>query len=304
MSDTTPGETAVFHICTRDALAAARATGAYRAESLVHEGFIHLSRAHQVVPTARAYFGGVADLVLLVIDPALLTSRLAFEAPAPLATPAGRTAKAPSSDLYPHCYGPIDLDAIVDVIDLARFDGTPVPAETMAMLRHYRFDRLPVEGTLYRSTWRSSVEHTNAERADGAPAGTAMIGLFAESPESVSCFHRLTFDEVWHAYAGDAFTLFLLHPDGRTDTVRMGTNGQAGEVVQFVVPAGVWQAGCLAPGGRFALFGCTMAPGFTAGCFEAGDAATLRAQYPAMAAQIERFAAHDGVTRMPSGFAE
>jgi predicted cupin superfamily sugar epimerase/uncharacterized protein (DUF952 family) len=299
MPDTTASEIAIFHICSRAALTAARAAGAYRADSLEREGFIHLSRAHQVLPTARAYFAGVPDLVLLVIDPALLTSRLEYEAPAPLPTPDARTAKPPSSDLYPHCYGPIDLVAIVDVIDLAQFDGAPVDAQTMAMLRHYRFERLPVEGTLYRSTWRCGMDH-----ATGVPAGTAMIGLYAASPASVSCFHRLTFDEVWHAYTGDAFTLFLLHPDGHTDTVRMGSNLHAGEVVQFVVPAGVWQAGCLVPGGRFALFGCTMAPGFTGGCFEAGHAASLRAQYPAMAEQIERLAVHDGVTRMPSDFLE
>jgi hypothetical protein len=65
---TTPPEIAVFHICTRQALDDARRHGVYQADSLRHEGFIHLSRAHQVLPTARAYFAGVPDLVLLVID--------------------------------------------------------------------------------------------------------------------------------------------------------------------------------------------------------------------------------------------
>ena len=292
-------DTAVFHICTRAAVANARSAGAYIADSVQQEGFVHLSRAHQVLPTARAYFAGVSDLVVLVVDPTLLSSRLVYEAPAPLAVAPGGTEKPVSTDTYPHCYGPIDLVAIVDVIDLAHFSGAPVHADTMAMLRHYRFDRLPVEGTLFRSTWRSAAEATG-----GGPAGTAMIGLYAESPASMSCFHRLTHDEVWHAYAGDAFTLLLLYPDGRTETVRMGTNAAVGERVQFVVPAGVWQAGALESGGRFALFGCTMAPGFTGECFEAGDAESLRAQYPALRDVIDRFAVHDGVTRMPPGFAE
>lgn len=141
MPDTRADATAIFHICTRIAFTAARAAGAYRAESLAREGFIHLSRAHQVLPTARAYFQGVPDLVLLVIDPGLLTSRLVYEAPAPLPTPDARTAKPPSSDTYPHCYGPIDLAAIVDVIDLAQFDGSPVNAKTMAMWRHEQRSR-------------------------------------------------------------------------------------------------------------------------------------------------------------------
>ena len=105
----------VFHICTRAAVAAAQELGAYRPVSLDHEGFVHLSHAHQVLPTARAYFAGVPDLVVLVIDGSRLTAPLVFEPPAPLAS---STPKPASDDLYPHCYGPIDLAAIVDVIAL------------------------------------------------------------------------------------------------------------------------------------------------------------------------------------------
>lgn len=108
-------ESIVYHICTRAALDAARVTGLYRPASLEHEGFVHLSQAHQVLPTARAYFGGVPDLVVLAIDGSRLTAPLVYEAPAPLAS---NTPKPASGDLYPHCYGPIDLAAIVDVIAL------------------------------------------------------------------------------------------------------------------------------------------------------------------------------------------
>ncbi len=291
-------DTAVFHLCARSAFDALAANEAYRADSLLQEGFIHLSRAHQVLPTARAYFANTPEVVVLVIDPTRLTSRLVFEAPAPLPIAEGGVMKPSSQDEYPHCYGPIDREAIVDVIDVAQFDGTPIHADTMAMLRQFRFARLPVEGTLYRSTWRSTRENAN-----GDPVGTAMIGMYAESPTSVSCFHRLTHDEVWHAYAGDAFVLHLLFPDGRAESVRMGTNPLRAEHVQFVVPAGVWQAGHLAPGGRFALFGCTMAPGFTDSCFEAGDRGALRDQYPAMSTLIDRLTPGSGSLRMPPGFA-
>lgn len=290
-------DTAVFHICPRADYLAARASGAYHAASLAHEGFIHLSRAHQVLPTARAYFGGVPDLVLLVIDPSQLTAPLRYEAPAPLASDTTKAATE-LAEQYPHCYGPIPLAAIVDVVELAHFTGAPVHADTMAVLRHFRFERLPVEGTLYRSTWRATTELPN-----GTPAGTAMIGLYCDSPRSVSMFHRLTHDEVWHAYGPDPFTLHLLHADGRSETVRMGVNPVAGEQVQHVVPAGTWQAGCLAQGGRHALFGCTMAPGFTGGCFEAARAEELVARYPDAAPVIARLAVTHGDTHMPAGFA-
>ena len=287
-----PADHAVFHICSRAAAVQARVTGQYRADSLDGEGFIHLSRAHQVLPTAAAYFAGVPDLVLLVIDPTLLTAPLVYEPPAPL--PSASPKDHAGGELYPHCYGPIDLVAIVDVMELAHFSGAAVHADTMALLRPYRFLRLPIEGTLYRETWRS----TNGD-AEGVPAGTAMIGCYAESLGSLSRFHRLTHDEVWHAYSGDPFVLYLLHEDGRTSEVVMGTDLLAGQQVQYVVPAGTWQAGCLLPGGRHALFGCTMAPGFTPACFEAGRVDDLTARYPQAAEIIALLGVADGETRLP-----
>jgi uncharacterized protein (DUF952 family) len=116
---TLPNDRALFHICRRDAVALARATGQYRADSLDREGFIHLSRAHQVLPTAAAYFAGVPDLVVLVIDPTLLTAPLVYEPPAPLPTASPKATV--SGELYPHCYGPLDLAAIVEVMALADY---------------------------------------------------------------------------------------------------------------------------------------------------------------------------------------
>ncbi len=285
-------DSAVFHICNRAAAVQAQAAGHYRADSLDGEGFIHLSRAHQVLPTAAAYFAGVPDLVLLVIDPTLLTARLVYEPPAPL--PSASPKDNAPGELYPHCYGPIDVAAIVDVMELAHFPGAAVHADTMVLLRHYRFSRLPIEDTLYRETWRSNDVDTT-----GVPAGTAMIGCYAETLGSLSRFHRLTRDEVWHAYAGDPFVLHLLHEDGHTSNVVMGIDPLAGQQVQYVVPAGTWQAGRLLPGGQHALFGCTMAPGFTPDCFEAGRVDDLTARYPHAAAIIARLGVTGGETRLP-----
>ncbi len=162
---------------------------------------------------------------------------------------------------------------------------------------------LPVEATWFVSTWRSS-----AELADGTPIGTAMIGLYAAAtdgdPPSRSLFHRLTRDEVWHFYGGDPLRLVLLHPDGNDDEIVLGGDPLGGEVVQHVVPAGTWQAGELVPGGSWALFGCTMAPGFTGTCFEGGRRSDLLRSHPTRAQDIERLAVPDDhETRMPDGFA-
>ena len=179
------------------------------------------------------------------------------------------------------------------------------------LVEHFGLEPLPVEATWFVSTYRSA-----ADTIDGGPVGTAMIGLYCTGtatttaadggggePDSRSLFHRLAFDEVWHFYGGQPIRMVLLHPDGSDDEVVLGDDPLAGHRVQFVVPAGTWQAGELAPGGDWALFGCTMAPGFTGNCFEGGSRSALLATHPARAADIERLGVPDGETTvMPEGF--
>ena len=148
------------------------------------------------------------------------------------------------------------------------------------LIQRFGMSPLPVEGTLFAETYRS-----DATAPSGGPAGTAGVGLFCDDPPSRSLFHRLAFDEVWHFYAGDPLRLVLLHPDGSDEEVVLG--GGSG-TVQHTIRAGVWQAGELVPGGRWALYGCTMAPGFTSDCFEGGGIEGLLATHPQRAPDIER----------------
>ena len=169
--------------------------------------------------------------------------------------------------------------------------------EVKAMIKHYHFQPLPVEGTLFTSTYRSPQEYE-----DGKPVGTAIIAMYCDDPYSVSLFHKLKYDEVWHFYGGDPLRLILLYPDGSSRDVIMGGDPLKGELVQFVIPAGVWQAGHMVEGGRYSLFGCTVAPGFTDDIFEGGTREPLLALYPDRADDIHRLSA-SGETKMPDGFA-
>lgn len=109
----------IYHITSRQAWNNARASGEYRTASLETEGFIHCSTESQVVPVAQKYYKGEKDLYLLVIEPALLSSDLKWEPPSG-GTPPGVS----EGDLFPHIYGPINLDAVVQVFDLlSHVDG-------------------------------------------------------------------------------------------------------------------------------------------------------------------------------------
>lgn len=97
----------LFHITTRAAWEAAQASGEYRAPSLDTEGFIHLSTAAQWPHTARRYYLGQRDLVLLCIDDARLAAPVRFE--------------AAHGDDFPHLYGPLEVTAVLEVTDLPVF---------------------------------------------------------------------------------------------------------------------------------------------------------------------------------------
>lgn len=136
---------------------------------------------------------------------------------------------------------------------------------------------LPGEGTYIRELYRS------AGTAGELSALSTTYGLYCADPPSRSNFHRLSRDEAWSWYEGDPLDLFLLLPDGSTQTVTLGRNAAAGQAYQFTIPAGTWQAGRLRGNGGYALYGCTVAPAFTPDCFELGNRAALTAQYPGAA---------------------
>ena len=106
--------TPIVHITSRDEWQQAGALDdVYRHESLDTEGFIHCSTPDQVVIPANERFAGRTDLVLLVIDPGRVSSPLVYED----CTDTGTE--------FPHVYGPIPLDAVVDVVAYpCRPDGT------------------------------------------------------------------------------------------------------------------------------------------------------------------------------------
>ena len=111
--------------------------------------------------------------------------------------------------------------------------------------------------------------------------------------------HRLKTDEVWHFYAGDPLRLILIAPDGSSQEIIMGPNPLQGHHVQYVIPAGVWQAGHLLHGGSYALFACTLAPGFTPDIFEGGTQEILLKLCPERKADIQQFACSPEHTAMP-----
>ncbi|MFQ5570767.1 MAG: cupin domain-containing protein [Rhodothermales bacterium] len=160
---------------------------------------------------------------------------------------------------------------------------------TAAFLKkHLGLRPLPTEGGYFAETYRSSVQITG----DGLPEpyeggrnlATAIYYLL--TPDTFSAFHRLAGDEIYHFYLGDPVEQVHLYPDGRGRVLTLGPDLEAGMHLQVVVPGGVWQGSRLTDGGRFALLGTTMAPGFSFDDFQAAHRAALLDDYPSFADHI------------------
>jgi predicted cupin superfamily sugar epimerase len=108
------------------------------------------------------------------------------------------------------------------------------------------------EGGHYRETFRDA-------HARGRAASTAIYFLLARGERSH--WHRVDAAEIWHHYAGSALRLDMaVGDDGPVERVTLGSDLDAGERPQAIVPAQVWQAAESL--GDWTLVGCTVAPGF------------------------------------------
>ena len=146
----------------------------------------------------------------------------------------------------------------------------------------------PVEGGWYRRTYTAPV--SVALLGGVRPYSTAIYYLLEEG--TFSEMHVLASDEMFHFYLGDPVEMLQLLPDGGSAVVNLGSDLAAGQHVQLTVPAGVWQGTRLidsgSGGGKVALLGCTVTPGFDFADYRGGKYEELAAQWPLEAERIRK----------------
>jgi uncharacterized protein (DUF952 family) len=96
----------ILHITQRQQWQAAKNIGLYRGPTLDTEGFIHCSTLAQVIGSANRFFKNQKDLVILVINCDRVTAEIRYE---------GETI----NNLFPHIYGALNIDAVVQAIDFS-----------------------------------------------------------------------------------------------------------------------------------------------------------------------------------------
>jgi predicted cupin superfamily sugar epimerase len=138
----------------------------------------------------------------------------------------------------------------------------------------------PQEGGYFAETYRSAHKAPDGHRA----LATAIYYMLRRG--QVSAMHRLASDEIFHFYAGDPVEMLLLFAQGASRRVTLGSDLEAGQRPQVMVPAGAWQGSALAGNGTFALLGTTVSPGFDPRDFELGDIEALARDWPTVADAI------------------
>ena len=142
------------------------------------------------------------------------------------------------------------------------------------LIQHYSMELLEGEHTFF-----SECYHSPKRNEEGKLLASTMYGLYCKEPKSYSDFHKLSHEEIWTFLEGDSFTLYLLYEDGSVDTVTLGSDLSSGQLLQYTVPVGVMQAGCLSLGGEYALYSCTVVPAFDWQCFTMAEKEEILRKY-------------------------
>lgn len=140
----------------------------------------------------------------------------------------------------------------------------------------------PKEGGFFTETYRTeeTIPRSALPPRYPGPRAFGTVIYYLLTPGTVSVMHRLQSDEIFHFYLGDPVEMLQLSPDGAGQTVVLGTDLRAGMQPQVIVTRGVWQGSRLVVGGRFALLGCSVAPGFEFADYEHGRREDLIRSHP------------------------
>jgi len=134
--------------------------------------------------------------------------------------------------------------------------------------------QLHPEGGYFSETYRSD-ESVSASALPTRFSGDRNLSTsiyFLLEGDQYSAFHRICSDEIWHFYYGIPLLVYVIHPDGILDIMKIGNDPENGSLFQGVVKAGCWFASRPINQHGFSLVGCTVSPGFDFRDFELADA--------------------------------
>lgn len=101
----------IFHVTTEEYFQDHKVNNRYQPESLDSKGFIHCSKGTQIEATANRIFPDRDEILLLIIDISTLSSDVKYDM------------DEQTGEKYPHIYGPLNIDAIMDKLTIYAEDN-------------------------------------------------------------------------------------------------------------------------------------------------------------------------------------
>jgi predicted cupin superfamily sugar epimerase len=147
------------------------------------------------------------------------------------------------------------------------------------------------EGGYFREIYRSSesVEKNNLPARYGGNRSFSTSIYFLLKREQKSLLHKLKSDEIWHFYDGSAVRVYAIDNTGKLSEQLLGRDVNKGESFHLVINKEQWFCAEVINKSSFALFGCTVAPGFDFSDFELGNRKNLLQLYPEHEKLIKKF---------------
>jgi len=144
------------------------------------------------------------------------------------------------------------------------------------------------EGGYFREVYRSGERilptHLPKRYKSSRNFSTSIYFLLQEM--QFSSFHILKSDELWHFYDGWKVLLYVINKDGELVTKKLGKDKDC--QLQLTIEKQNWFAAELEDKKSFALFGCTVSPGFEFDDFELGNRNILIKKFPQHSVLIKR----------------
>ncbi len=155
----------------------------------------------------------------------------------------------------------------------------PAPPSAEALIEALGLDG-HVEGGFFRRTYEA-IDKPRIDEGSGERFRMTSIYYLLTAEGPIGHFHRNRSDIVHYFHLGDPIDYFLIHDDGRLETVTMGPDPTRGHRLQLTVPGGIWKASRLTAGSAgYGLISEAVTPGFDYADMRLGRTSVLLEAFP------------------------
>lgn len=153
------------------------------------------------------------------------------------------------------------------------------------IITHLGLERHPTEGGYFRRTYESTL---NVQSENGTRKLLTSIYYMLTDDSSIGFLHKNKSDIIHFYHMGASSTYSIVSPEGELSEVTLGSNLNAGEQLQLLVPGGCWKSSCLNEG-EYSVISEAVVPGFEYADNEIATVEMIEQLFPDLLCSLEKF---------------